>query len=105
MLLDSIRDDAPQAAGDALASTEEANLLNDRKRDNSLKQNLHRVFVGFLWVAAFSFFIVLIIRIYHLIAPGGWCWIDERGIQGIDKLIFSGTIGGFVGRYFKRAER
>ncbi len=77
-------------------------LKNQQKRDETSKNHLHYAFVCFIWVGFSLLALVFMIRVIHFILPSPFQWLDATQIQGIDKLIFSGAIGGFVGRYFKR---
>jgi hypothetical protein len=54
-------------------------------------------------VAVVLFLAVLAIRAFHMIAPHHWEWLDEKDLQEIDKIVFSGTIGGFIGNYLRKS--
>lgn len=74
---------------------------NEKIRGDKLKDVFHWVVVWGIRVAFFIFLIVFLIRVSHLVLPHCWRWLADDDIQGIDKLFFSGTIGGVVGRYIK----
>lgn len=104
MNLESIKD-ANIPAGDIKAKSELEGIIQDNLNQQNLKNHMHKAFIGLLWAAFIAFIVVFLIRIFHLVAPSGLCWLTGDSLQGIDKLIFSGTIGGFIGRYFKRVEK
>ena len=74
---------------------------NDKKRNDKLKNVFHWVVVNGIRVAFFIFLAVFLVRVSHLVIPGGLRWLTESDIQGNDKLFFSGTVGGVIGRYIK----
>jgi hypothetical protein len=74
---------------------------NDKRRHDSLKGVFHWVVVWGIKIAFVIFLIVFLIRVSQLVLPSCWRWLSEEDIQGIDKLFFSGTIGGVIGRYMK----
>jgi len=88
--------------GDKKAKLEEDKYFKQTHREEQLKTNLHKVFVCIIWVAFSAFVVVFLIRVVHFILPGHWAWLTDLQIQGIDKLIFSGAIGGFIGRYLNK---
>jgi hypothetical protein len=87
---------------DKKARAEEDYLAKDLSRQNHAKTHLHWVFLGVLWVCFSCFLCIFIIRLSHLVLPDRLQWMSGEQIQGIDKLLFSGAIGGFVGRYFDK---
>ena len=46
--------------------------------------------------------LVFIIRIIHLVLPPYILWLDADQIQVIDKMLFSGVIGGLITKYFEK---
>lgn len=90
------------ALEDSRNRLEQERLFSQNRRDESIKNALNRVFVWLIWAGFLGFFAVLMIRMAHLILPQHLQWLTPDQIQNIDKIIFSGAIGGFVGRYFKR---
>lgn len=87
---------------DEKARLEQNEQYNNHKRKESARTNLHKVLVGGLWISFIGFVIVFAVRVFHFILPHCWEWLTAEQLQGIDKLIFSGAIGGFVGSYFKK---
>lgn len=68
----------------------------------------NKVFGWGVWIiraVAVGFLITFAIRLGHLILPAGMRWLSAEDLQGIDKIIFSGALGGFVGRFFDKIAR
>ncbi len=95
-------DVVPKVEVSSEASYEHKAFVKKHKRDETTKDHLHYVFVALIWVAFLAFIAVFFIRVIHFVLPEGWQWLSDEQVQGIDKLIFSGAIGGFIGRYFKK---
>jgi hypothetical protein len=94
----------PQIPADAGATSENTNdpyKDNDLRRHDKLKGVFHWVVVWGIRIAFGIFLIVFLIRVSHLVLPSYCRWLTNDDIQGIDKLFFSGTIGGVIGRYIK----
>jgi hypothetical protein len=70
-------------------------------RSENLKDLLHRILLIFIAVAFSCLIVVFIIRLFHLVAPLCWHWLSEDQVQGVDKIFFSGAIGGILGGYLK----
>ena len=87
---------------DKKASLEMEKYEGSVRREEKMNEALHKVFICFTYTAFGIFLIVFVIRVLHFVIPEAWHWLTPEQIQGIDKLIFSGTIGGFIGRYFNR---
>lgn len=90
-----------KVGSDTLAKKEKKDLEGDAKRVEEFKEAFHKIFI---WTVRILFGLgiaVVIVRIYHLLAPYSWQWLCETQISNLDKILFSGAIGGFVGKYFK----
>jgi len=70
-------------------------------RSERLKDHLHTLFTCFIYVAFVFLLIVFSVRLVHLIVPATWYWLNGDQIQNIDRVFFSGAIGGVLGGYFK----
>lgn len=82
-----------------LQKTKEETELFDEENKRAKNKHKHRIFISslyFLWATAI---IVVLIRIYHFLAPTHLYWLDADQIQALDKLVFSGAIGTLLGRY------
>ena len=93
-----VREPNPPSYSDKRAKLEEDKYFNQSRRDEATKKHVHIAIIAMLWVTFSAFSIVFLIRIIHLIIPLNYHWLDANQLQGIDKLIFSGAIGGFIGR-------
>ncbi|MBC6400582.1 MAG: hypothetical protein GDA51_10140 [Ekhidna sp.] len=65
-------------------------------QDNKVKHNLATWSIYILWFFVVAMFIV---RILHLLFPTNSHWLSETQIQSLDKLLFSGSIGGILGEF------
>lgn len=95
-------DVTPKVEVSSVAKYEHEAFVKKHKRDEKTKDHLHYASVVFIWVAFLTFIVVFFIRVLHFVLPESAQWMSDDQVQGIDKLIFSGAIGGFIGRYFKR---
>ena len=80
-------------------ATEEQQVFENRLH---LRAVFHDLFVTGLYIAWTVALVVLVIRAYDLIAPQTWIWMDEKQIQSLDKILFSGAIGGIMGKYINQ---
>ena len=99
--LDSITEPLVLPAKDNKIARKE--LQNKYGELNRTKNVLNWVFIGFIIIASAIAIITISLRLGHLALPEKWQWLTSDQIQGIDKLFFSGAIGGFIGSYFKKA--
>lgn len=74
--------------------------MNRSERTNNV---LNWVFVVFLLIASSVAIGTIAVRLAHFALPEPLQWLTGEQIQGIDRLFFSGAIGGFIGSYFKNA--
>lgn len=74
-------------------------------RADAMDNVRHWVLVSAIWAAFVLFAAVLVIRVLHLVLPDHCRWLTDADIQGVDKIIFSGAIGGAVGSYLDKAVR
>lgn len=84
---------------DNLQKTKEETELFDEENKRRKSKHKHIIFIGslyFLWLLAIA---IIVIRIYHFLAPTNLYWLDTDQLQALDKLLFSGTIGTILGRY------
>ena len=97
MNLDKISEASNPEEGD-LAKEE---LKRKFKRHEGIKSALHVIVIIGLYVAGACFLTVFVVRIIHLIIPTCNYWLSENQIQNIDKIFFSGALGGIIGGYLK----
>ena len=74
----------------------------EHRHQLQLKRHFHNLFVAGLYVAWVAAMIVLLIRAFVLVAPHSWCWMDDTQVQSLDKILFSGSVGGILGRYINQ---
>jgi hypothetical protein len=79
---------------------DEARLYHETKME--LKSVFHGLFIKGLKFAWFIAMIVLAVRAYDLIAPLKYIWMDDEQIQSLDKILFSGAVGGVMGKYLNQ---
>ena len=90
-------------AEDSKAKKEETELFpGDKKRNERNKNSLHWVSQIFIWTVGILAVLVVSSRMIHFFAPCSWKWLTNDQIQTIDKVFFSGTIGGLLTNYFKK---
>lgn len=75
--------------------------LNKFYRHEDLKKHLHKLIKIGIYTAFLAFVIVFVVRLTHLIIPICYHWLSEEQIQSIDKIFFSGALGGVIGGYLK----
>lgn len=76
-------------------------LNKANERDESTRENFHRLFILGLRVVGFSLIVIFLARMLHIIMPESWHWITKEGIQEIDRMLFSGAAGGLVIKYLE----
>ena len=103
--LDSVGSELPSSGElpDGEARKEETDLFGDELRHEQKKQVLHTAFLWFIRVAAFVLIIAFVIRMAHFLLPEKYCWLSADQLQGLDKFLFSGTLGGLVVAFIKPA--
>lgn len=89
---------------DQMAKNEDENLYkkNADRRSDRFKTALHRCSIGLIYSVSIVGIIAICIRILHMVMPSDCQWLTVTQIQEIDKLFFSGAIGGFIASYMRR---
>lgn len=82
-----------------LQKTKEETELFDEENKRAKNKHKHRIFIGSLYFLWGTVIVVVLIRVYHFLAPTSLYWLDADQIQALDKLVFSGVIGTLLGRY------
>lgn len=93
----AVKDTTPIPKDDRRAKQEERELY----RREDFKNVLHWVSRSLVYIFFCLFLVILVVRVWHLVTPIAWRWLSELQVDGIDKIVFSGTIGGIVGGYFR----
>ena len=70
--------------------------LDHRKSEKGVRHKLLLWSIRIIWVIALA---VLVVRLWHVVSPTNWRWLDTVQIASLDKLLFSGTIGTALGKY------
>ena len=95
----------PNAFGDdLLAKQESKNLYSKTKQQGDLQTAFHRVFIIFIYIVSVIGIFIIAVRLLHLILPSSQQWLTDVQIQAVDKIFFSGAIGGFIANYVKKAQ-
>ena len=90
-----------------LAEQELRHKFRDGERGEKYKKHFHNLMVMAIYSIGSLLILIIIVRVWHLIAPEGkqwgyyWVWLSERQQDDLERLIFSGIILGFATRYFK----
>ena len=84
------------------ARIEEDQYRTKAQRDDQIQKHLNYIVVITMWILFALFVVIFIIRALHFIISDYWQWLEPEQINGIDKLLYSGAIGGLIGRYFKK---
>ncbi len=87
---------------DKKAEKEQDKEYNALVRDERIKNVFHWGLVCFLWVAIIVLISVFLVRVTHLIIPECKYWLTEDQLSSIDRIIFSGAIGGLVTNHLNK---
>ena len=92
--LENIKDDI-STKSESLATRED----REHFREEQIKDLTHKLLKFVIWVLFIIVGMLFVIRIYHMAVPSGWKWLNESQLNGIDKFLYSGAFGGFLGKY------
>ena len=92
--IESIKDDVSTQKED-LAAREDRELF----REEEIKDLTHKLLKFVIWALFITFGMLFVIRIWHVAVSSGWKWLNESQLNGIDKFLYSGAFGGFLGKY------
>ncbi|MFV8280548.1 hypothetical protein ACNKXS_03335 [Christiangramia marina] len=84
-----------------LENSKEETAIFDEENKRKKNKHKHRVAIISLYFILGIGITVIFIRVFHIIAPDNWMWLDDLKLQAIDKLLFSGTLGTILGKYGK----
>lgn len=98
-----ITEPPPVICNDKRARKELDAYFNEQLRKERLKNVINWLFIFFIITAAVVATVGIAIRLLYLILPEINKWLTDEQIQGIDKLFFSGAIGGLLTSYFKKS--
>jgi hypothetical protein len=94
--------EAAQSLADYKAKQERDKQFGEHKRKERVKNVMNWIFIGFVIMSSAIAIYVICIRLIHLALPSDKYWLTVEQLQGIDKLFFSGAIGGLLVGYFKK---
>lgn len=100
--LNSIREIAP-VTPDKIADQELHKTWSRNQREEREKNAIHYGILALIVAVSVVAIITICCRLLHLMLPDRLQWLTETQIQNIDKLFFSGAIGGFVVNYIKKS--
>lgn len=83
-----------------LAIAEGKDRFGDKKRALQYKEHLHKIVIIGIWIIGILLFILIPIRVFHLVAPQGWHWLKPDYLHSLDAVLFSSIIFSLASRYF-----
>jgi hypothetical protein len=89
---------------DRTSKREEEKLYGQHRRSERLSNNINIIFIIFVWVVGIIAISAIVCRLVHLVLPPQIRWLTDSDIQGIDKLFFSGAVGGLLVNQLKKIE-
>jgi len=101
-LLDSIKEEPQFDSGDKKAIKEQDKVFGEHNRSERLKNVTNWAFIFFVVVASVILVGVFAVRMAHLAISPQYQWLTNDQIQSIDKLFFSGAVGGVLANYYKK---
>lgn len=102
--IDEIEETQHVEPDDEQAQKEEEDLFKRRAkvRKDSKWRHLHFASVALIWVGVGLVVITLLSRMYHMLMPEDWFWLTGRQIVEMDRILFSGFIGGILARFIPK---
>jgi hypothetical protein len=100
--LDAIKE-LSHPSEDSKAKQERDKYFGEHKRKERVKNVMNWVFIVFIIIVSVIATGIICIRLIHLALPAHIQWLTVEQQQGIDKLFFSGAIGGLLVSYFKKS--
>ncbi len=99
-LKEALRKDSRSFKDDVRAE-KELRELDVEKQKGEITKVKHRLLVISIYILWFIAIVILIIRLLHFVTPEGALihYLNEEQIQTIDKVLFSGAIGGWMTKY------
>lgn len=82
---------------DTEKSLKEAN----EHRNETTRSVFHNLFILGLRVVGLSLILIFFIRVLHIILPEHCHWLSSNNIQEIDRMLFSGAVGGVIIKYLE----
>lgn len=70
--------------------------FNTFRRDKAL----YSVSIVVIWSIFLVTALLLLVWLWHLLAPATWQWLTEEQSKDLSGLITTGILGGVIGKYF-----
>lgn len=100
--LDTVQESLLPGLDDAIAKKELRIKYGELNRTERVKNVQNWVFIVFIIIVSAIAIGTVAIRLLHLGLPPDRHWLTADQVQGIDKIFFSGTIGGLLVNYVKK---
>ena len=100
--LDTVQERIQPDFFDTIGKKELKSKYDELNRTERVKNVLNWVFILFIVIISSVAILTVAIRLMHLGLPPERQWLTVDQIQGIDKLFFSGAIGGLLVNYVKK---
>lgn len=78
---------------------EALSIKANHHRTEELKTVVHWLFKWGVRTAGLALIVVFIVRVSHFILPESCTWLSTDRINDIDRLMFSGALGGLLAKY------
>lgn len=75
---------------------------NDHKRNENFLNHFEFIAIGGLWIAAFSFLIVGVTWLYHLLTPECWHWLDADHLAKLQNIVTGGVLTSVAAGHLKK---
>lgn len=98
-LINKIAPPAIDPPSDKISAAKEQKELFDINAETKRSNHTHYITVLSIWILGICGITVLLVRIFHFLAPTCWYWLDTTQLQTLDKMLFSGTVGSLLGKY------
>jgi hypothetical protein len=98
----AIQETAPPKNADSKAKKEIDTLYGEQSRREQLKNVMNVVIIIFIIIVGVIATGIVSLRLVHLVLPPKQQWMSADQLQGIDKLFFSGAIGGILVGYIRK---
>lgn len=74
-------------------------------RESGLQGHLHKVTVCGVYLIGSLIIIAVSIWLYHFMVPTNWWFLNPDQIENLQKILFSGFIGGALGGQAKKISK
>ncbi|WP_447045322.1 hypothetical protein [Vreelandella sp. H-I2] len=88
-------------SGNLRRATDKSLLEANDHRNETTRDVFHKLFIIGLRVVGTSLILIFLVRVVHIIMPEQLHWLSSKNIQEIDRMFFSGAIGGVIIKYLE----